>query len=205
MASLPFTLYILPPRLKFQVPVPVASFGSFALILMLPLGFNKTWSAGTSHITLETSCVCGMVAIGVITSSTGLIDGTGVLEGNGIIDGAGVLEGNGVIDGTGVLVGNDVIDGAGVLDGNGVVDGTGVLDGIGVIDGVGVGTTVTAQLGTLICVLAALAVTAVWARILPFVTEFAPNVIADLLITVPARVLFAPIVATFGTQNISQG
>jgi len=70
------------------------------------------------------------------------------------------------------------------------------------VGGVEVGGVVV-QVGTVITVLAALAVTADCAKILPAVTELSPSVIADLLIKVPSNVLLAPIVATFTTQNMS--
>jgi hypothetical protein len=153
---------------------------------------------------LELPGVCVAVTTGV-SASTGSLDGSDVLDGSCVLEDTGVFDGTGVIEGGGVVVGTGVIDGAGVIVGTGVNVGTGVFEGTGVAVGTGVTVDDAAQLGTLIFVLAALAVTAVFAKILPFVTEFAPSVTADPLITVPTRVLSAPIVATLGTQNILQG
>jgi hypothetical protein len=191
---------------------------------MLPLGFNKTFSAGASHTALEFSGVCGTAAIGVTAVSSGVLDGAGVIDGTDVFDGAGVIDGTDVFDGAGVFDGPGVFDGAGVFDGPSVFDGPGVLDDIGLLVGTGVvvvklldedeslellseGVAVGApgQLGTLILVLAAFAVTAVCAKILPLTRVLAPKVIADLLIRVPFKVLFAPSVATFATQNTLQG
>ena len=78
----------------------------------------------------------------------------------------------------------------------------GLAIGIAVAVGVGVGDGAVQPVGTLIAVAAALAVTSVLAKILPIVTELAPKVMAERLIRVPLKELFAPSVATFTTQNI---